>query len=187
MTTIPHNVFPTSSEFAPSWAPHYGASIPVAWRRFWVKYVDFTGRASRSEYWWIILLSVIYSVVVQIAAIPFQVSSGQMPTGPGQVIVGALFGNRPAGAAQIVFEVLSWAVSLGTLLPSLSLTVRRLHDTDRSAHYLWRFLIPVAGPIMMLVYSIQASRPGGARFDRPTAPDPRAPGVLAQTPLHKTE
>ena len=43
----------------PLWAPLYGASLPQAVRRFFAKYADFSGRASRSEYWWWYLVTVI--------------------------------------------------------------------------------------------------------------------------------
>ena len=43
----------------PDWAPYYGASFGVAFQRFWRKYADFTGRASRSELWWWVLAWVV--------------------------------------------------------------------------------------------------------------------------------
>ena len=36
----------------PLWAPYYGAPFPAAVKRFFAKYATFSGRASRSEYWW---------------------------------------------------------------------------------------------------------------------------------------
>ena len=43
----------------PLWAPWYGISFPKAFGRFFKKYVVFHGRASRSEFWWVVLWSVI--------------------------------------------------------------------------------------------------------------------------------
>ncbi|WP_253907957.1 DUF805 domain-containing protein [Arthrobacter sp. H20] len=40
------------------WAPHYGASPKAAVQRFFGKYATTSGRASRSEYWWWVLVSV---------------------------------------------------------------------------------------------------------------------------------
>ena len=68
------------------------------------KYVDFNGRASRSEYWWFFLFTFIVRIVT--FWIPF---------------IGII-------------------IALGLLLPSLSVTVRRLHDTNRTG---WWVLLPV--------------------------------------------
>ena len=71
------------------------------------KYVDFSGRASRSEYWWFTLFSIISQIVLNF--IPF----------------------------------VGWIFSLALLLPSLSATARRLHDTDRTAWWMLLYLVPV--------------------------------------------
>lgn len=50
------------------------------------------------------------------------------------------------------------------VLPSIALTVRRLHDTDRSAWWLLILLIPFIGAITLLVYSAQDSMPGQNQY-----------------------
>ena len=143
----------------PLWAPYYGASIGVACARFWRKYSDFGGRASRSEYWWWVLIIQVMSIPLNLAGIRFQ---------PSLVSIEPYltFG----GAPDFVWNfdsVIATIISLVLFVPTLSLLVRRLHDTDRSAHHLWLLLIPLIGAIVILIYTIQQARPGGERFDRP--------------------
>lgn len=59
---------PSRGADVPIWAPYYGATILIAFKRFWRKYVVFTGRASRSEYWWWALVNVVIYIVLQIIA-----------------------------------------------------------------------------------------------------------------------
>jgi uncharacterized membrane protein YhaH (DUF805 family) len=87
------------------------------------KYVTFSGRARRTEYWMFLLFSVIASIVLSVV-------DGVIGTAP---VLGALY-------------------SLGVLLPSLAVSVRRLHDTDRSGWWLLLGLIPLVGPIALLVF-----------------------------------
>jgi len=61
-------------------------------------------------------------------------------------------------------------VSLAAFVPSLSLGIRRLHDTNQSG---WMYLltfIPSIGGIILLVLMAQASNPAGARFDDAAQP-----------------
>jgi uncharacterized membrane protein YhaH (DUF805 family) len=139
------------------WAPYYGASIGTAFARFWRKYATFSGRASRSEYWWWQLIYFIYIVVVEIAlasagAVTSSVNSAAAPS-----------------PAYFLIVVVIWVISLGTLIPTLAVIWRRLHDTNRSGAYYLLGLIPVAGPIILLVFLASASNPAGARFDQPHA------------------
>ena len=53
-----------------------------------------------------------------------------------------------------VYTVLNTIWSLGTLIPGLSIAVRRLHDTHRSGWWLLLFIFPVIGWIWLLVYFI---------------------------------
>ena len=92
------------------------------------KYVGFNGRASRSEYWWFFLFTMIASVIA--------------------VIMDAiLFGIELTDPTPI-----SWAVQFGVLLPSLAVSVRRLHDLGKSGWYILIALIPIAGVIILIVW-----------------------------------
>mgnify|MGYP003387507804 CR=1 FL=1 len=86
-------------------------------------YVTFSGRASRSEYWYWVLFVIIVSVVTSI--IDGFISSSQI--GPLNAL---------------------W--SLGTLLPGLAVAIRRLHDIDRTG---WWVLLAFTGiGIFVLIY-----------------------------------
>lgn len=100
-------------------------------------YVNFKGRATRKQYWMFVLFNFIASVVLGI-------------------IIGAVV---PALA------FLGPIYNLGVLLPSLAIGARRLHDTDRSAWWLLLYLLPIVGPIVLLVFFVLPSTPGSNRFD----------------------
>ncbi len=88
-------------------------------------YVQFNGRARRSEYWWWVLF------VALIALIPDVMMQGEMARGaPG--IGASLYG----------------LVMLATFLPSLGLVVRRLHDTNHSG---WWYLLIFTGIGALLI------------------------------------
>ncbi|GAA2856008.1 DUF805 domain-containing protein [Paenarthrobacter ilicis] len=139
----------------PLWAPYYGAPIGAAVQRFFKKYATFSGRASRSEYWWVALVLGVVGLVLQIlagvlgAAGATVSASGTATPGPGFVI------------GMIIYVVFYLAI----LIPSLSLLVRRLHDGNFSG---WLALLVVV-PIVVLVLSLLPSNPAGQRFDQPTA------------------
>jgi uncharacterized membrane protein YhaH (DUF805 family) len=120
--------------------PYYGAPLPAAVRRFFTKYVVFSGRASRAEYWWWVLVAAIVNIVL-----------GNL---------GRIHG------IGIVFQIIAYIWSLGILIPGLALAWRRLHDANHSGwNFLW-VLLPIVGWIILLVFYLQGPRPEGARFDR---------------------
>ena len=137
-------------------APYSGASLGVAFSRFWRKYATFIGRASRSEYWWWVLISVI------VAAIFFIIGN----------LAGGIYGPPPAagsltlGPGYGIYLSLSLIWGIATIVPGLGLVWRRLHDTNRSGASYFLALIPIVGPIIVLVFLLSPQNPGGARFDR---------------------
>lgn len=92
------------------------------------QYADFTGRARRKEYWYYTLFSIIffYAFIFIFAAIA-----------------------DITGIIWIVF--IPYLFSLATFIPSLAVLVRRLHDIGKSGAYFFVVLIPLAGPIWLLV------------------------------------
>ena len=111
------------------------------------KYVTFSGRASRSEYWWFSLFISLGSIV---AAIVDMLLFGYDPVAPGSV---------------------GWISGLFTLaifLPSLSVMVRRLHDKDRSGWWYFIVLIPLIGLFILLYWFVTRGTVGPNRF----GPDP---------------
>lgn len=92
------------------------------------QYADFSGRARRKEYWYYTLFSIIffYTFTFIFAAIA-----------------------DVTGIIWIIF--IPYLFSLGTFIPSLAVLVRRLHDIGKSGAYFFVVLIPLAGPIWLLV------------------------------------
>ncbi len=129
----------------------YGTGFVGAIKTCFHKYVDFSGRARRSEYWWFYLLGVIASIPMMIGYVtmtenhPFYDDYGLYT--PDEFYVG------------LVFYILGWIVDLALFLPSLAVLVRRLHDTGKSG-WLWLIaLIPIIGFIILLVFLVQDSDP----------------------------
>jgi uncharacterized membrane protein YhaH (DUF805 family) len=67
-------------------------------------------------------------------------------------------------------EILSSLYSLAVLLPSLGVTIRRLHDTNRSGWWILIGLVPLAGFIVLLVFTVSDSQPGDNQY----GPNPKA-------------
>ena len=61
-------------------------------------------------------------------------------------------------------DMISMLFSLATLLPSLAVGARRLHDTNRSGWWQLLWLIPVIGWIVMIVFLVQEGEAGDNRF-----------------------
>ena len=102
------------------------------------KYATFEGRARRSEYWWFVLFNFIVSFVLAM-----------------------LFGGGGNGFGGDIFSMI-W--TLATLLPSLAVGARRLHDTNRSGWWLLIALIPLIGMIVLIVFCASRGTPGPNRF-----------------------
>jgi uncharacterized membrane protein YhaH (DUF805 family) len=102
------------------------------------KYIDFQGRAIRSEYWYWILALVLLSIVLAIIE--------------GAVLAPAL-GFEPF--APEAGQPLRMVMVLAILLPTFAVTVRRLHDIDRSGWWLFLQLVPVIGALILLWWYIQ--------------------------------
>jgi uncharacterized membrane protein YhaH (DUF805 family) len=99
------------------------------------KYVDFTGRARRSEFWWFFLFTVLVSIVASIL----------------DAILGTGYGGSSSGG------VINTIASLALLLPSIAVAIRRLHDTSRIGWWILIGLIPIVGWIILIVFYCQDS------------------------------
>ncbi|NEA32895.1 DUF805 domain-containing protein [Streptomyces sp. SID13031] len=110
------------------------------------QYATFSGRARRKEFWMFVLFSWIISIIVNILDRIIGTDSGN-----GGGLLGSIF-------------------SLAILIPSLAVAARRLHDTGRSAYWLFLILAIVVGWIVLLVFYVQEGNPG----DNEYGPDPKA-------------
>ena len=139
----------------PLWAPYYGAPIGAAVKRFFKKYATFSGRASRSEYWWVALVLGVVGFVLQILAGVLGAAGATLPAAEPFLARASLL----ASSFDVVFY-------LAILIPSLSLLVRRLHDGNFSG---WLALLIRLCRLSFFVLSLLPSNPAGQRFDQPTA------------------
>ena len=109
----------------------FGEAISEGFRNI----VTFSGRASRSAFWWFALGAIIIDIVIAIVA----------------------------RAAHVV--VLQYVVEVIVALVSLSLAVRRLHDTNRTGWWWLLGIIPIIGGIILLVFYCLPGTPGPNKYD----------------------
>jgi uncharacterized membrane protein YhaH (DUF805 family) len=97
------------------------------------KYVDFSGRATRAEYWWWMLIM-----------------------GGGGSVVG-----------EFINPVVALIVSVALLLPGLAVTVRRLHDIDKSGGWMLVGLVPFVGLLVLVIFYAKRGSPGTNSYGPP--------------------
>jgi len=105
------------------------------------KYARFDGRAGKKEYWYFSLFSFIIIIVLSVI---------DMMTGTFNVTVG--------------LGLLGGIYTLAVSIPGIAVSVRRLHDTDRSGLWLLINAIPLIGVIVFLVFTAQAGTPGDNQY-----------------------
>ena len=123
---------------------HYGTMMePVrsigfaeAVRNFFKNYAVFGGRATRSEYWFVVLFNMIVNAVLS--------------------VLGGLFGDS---FLSVIFSGIVTLYSLAILIPSLALCWRRLHDIGKSGVWYFIGLVPLVGFIILLVFFCTESKP----------------------------
>ena len=142
---------------SPDVAPLPGASIGEAIKRYFQRYAQFRGYASRSEYWWPWLVNSIISFFF------FLVILIPMMTATSAAIEAAQYGEPATApvypASLYIMSGISSLYSLAVLLPNLSSLVRRLHDTGKSGFWFFIGWVPIIGPIWLLVLLASESRP----------------------------
>lgn len=111
------------------------------------QYADFSGRARRKEYWMFALFNLIFAGV----AMGFD-------SMVGSAFVGGMYG----------ITYLTYA--LATIVPSLAVAVRRMHDVGKSGWMLFIAIIPLIGSIWLLVLLLTDSQKGTNKWGR----DPKA-------------
>ena len=143
--------------------PLYGATFGQASKRFFKNYAKFSGRASRSEYWWVALLLFFIELIPLVLYIP-----GIIIVASTSSSYGSYQSSSPNGFGlfllflSIGLGVLVW---LAVIVPSLAITWRRLHDANFAGPLCLLALIPYVGWIPVLVFTLFPSKAEGRRFD----------------------
>lgn len=111
-------------------------------------YVNFEGRARRQEYWMFYLFHILIIIAL-----------------------GFLMSVFDDSMISVIFACLLIVYILGTFLPSLGITVRRLHDTGKSGWYYLFSFIPYIGGLILLVFMVIDGDKGPNKYGA----DPKAP------------
>jgi uncharacterized membrane protein YhaH (DUF805 family) len=106
----------------------------------WKNYANFQGRARRKAYWMFVLFNLIALVILRF-------------------IEGAV-----GLSGQNGYGILTGLYTLAIILPLIALAVRRLHDTGRSGWWLLIGLVPLIGPIVLIVFYVTDSQPGTNQY-----------------------
>lgn len=109
------------------------------------KYAEFSGRATRPEFWWFALFSALVSSALN--SLNLYTTENPMFSMSASAS-GVVFGSSLAGVWSIV-----------VLLPSLAVTVRRLRDAGREWTEIFWILLPIAGAIVLIVRLCDPSTP----------------------------
>lgn len=104
-------------------------------------YVGFSGRSRRKEYWMFFLFNLIALIIAMVLDNILGLASATTGYGP-------IYG----------------LYALATLLPSIAVGIRRLHDTDRSGWWLLLCFIPLIGAIVLIVWMATDGTTGDNRF-----------------------
>lgn len=111
-----------------------------AYKKFWKGYVDFEGRSTRSDYWFVVLANFLLIMALYIAAIIFAVAGRNQP------------GSLPNIIAYI-FLILIILYAFATILPSLAIQVRRLRDAGYHwAFIFFRFAVGIGGIVLLILF-----------------------------------
>ena len=122
----------------------------------WKKYLVFEGRARRSEFWFFVLFNTLAAIFLR--------------------VVDAQIG---AGGILVLLYVLA------AICPTISVHVRRLHDTDHSGWWYWIPLVPLVGLIILFVFMVQDGTPGPNTFGND--PKGRGAGEMDEDEANETE
>lgn len=132
-----------------------------AFGNYWKNYFNFKGRTRRKDFWLAILalfvVEAIISVIVSKGATGVDATTGLPTYAPWATALSGIWG-------------------LATLIPSLSLFTRRMHDVDKRFWYCLMGLIPVVGIILVFVKELTAGTVGDNRFGA----DPKAETAIAE-------
>jgi uncharacterized membrane protein YhaH (DUF805 family) len=119
----------------------------------WRDYADFSGRARRKEYW----IFTLYHTVILVS---------------GELLAGVL--ANESSPIAMVFSLVYLLYALASIVPSVAVSVRRLHDIDKSGSWLFIGLIPFVGAIWLLILTCTDGTNGPNQY----GPDPKDASAL---------
>jgi uncharacterized membrane protein YhaH (DUF805 family) len=105
------------------------------------KYMVFTGRAGRKEFWLFALVNFVVGIIFTILT--------KIPI------------------LKIIFWIAYFLFGLAIIIPSITVGIRRLHDTNKTGWLILLCLIPFAGAIAFLVLCALEGTPGENQYGTP--------------------
>ena len=122
------------------------------------RYAEFSGRSRRMEYWMFRLFEFVAFIILMFFTGLVSAATGSAAGENAGSVVGGI------GALVLILFL------LGSIVPGVAVTVRRLHDTNRSGWMLLIGIIPLIGPIMLLIFLFSE----GTRGPNDYGNDPKA-------------
>ncbi|MCZ6482632.1 MAG: DUF805 domain-containing protein [Alphaproteobacteria bacterium] len=113
-----------------------GMNFVDAVKSAFARFADFATRSSRSEYWWFMLFYFLVGLVVTIIQFTMEMTSG----------------------------IIDLLVFLVCIVPTISVSARRLHDIGRSGWWLLIGLIPLIGALILIFWAVKPGEDGDNRF-----------------------
>jgi uncharacterized membrane protein YhaH (DUF805 family) len=117
----------------------------------WKKYVDFSGRARRREYWWFWLINAVIAWILWMIA---------------------FLTTSESNASPVFWITILFALAI--FLPSLAVQIRRLHDVGKSGWWIFISLVPFIGSLWLLVLMLSDSQAGTNQY----GPNPKEAPVV---------
>jgi uncharacterized membrane protein YhaH (DUF805 family) len=116
-------------------------------KRAFAGWSNWSGRASRPEFWWFVLFVWLLSLI------------------PYVPVIATAGGDDGGNTLWLILLVVVW---LAFVLPYIAVLVRRLHDTDRSGWWYWIALIPCIGVIWLIVLLASPGTAGPNKYGAPS-------------------
>lgn len=132
--------------------PLYGATFGQAVVRFFSRYARFKGYSSRSEFWWVYLFDCVvgaaFAFLLFLSFMPI-LGSVEFEERANEAAIRA--GAPDAMVPMVLIGLCVFAYWLGTLVPRVALTVRRLRDTGRDWPWIFVAFVPYIGGILLMI------------------------------------
>lgn len=113
-------------------------------------FANFSGRARRREYWLFTLAMAIVSVILE--------------------VLSAVAGLTQSAILIGLVTFIALVICIAFLIPSIAVTVRRLHDINKSGLWILIGLVPFVGALVLLVFTVLDGTVGENQY----GPDPKA-------------